>query len=206
MKTDTIKANLREFYNADAVGRNERDAEDFKKIRRAAFCDLALGEGKRTLLEIGAGPGHDSAFFAGRGLEVTAVDLSPEMVKLCREKGIAARELDFYNLDALGGTFDCIWAMNSLLHVPKEDLPEVLRGINAVLNPGGLFYMGVWGGRDSEHIYTLGEVSETPRFFSFFTPEKLQGELRRVFDIVSFEQIDAVRDGTDFQSAVLRKK
>ena len=205
MDTAAIKSNLRQFYNADAGGRNDRKQHDFKIVRRSAFCDLVLGEKKKTLLELGAGPGHDSQFFAEQGLDVTAVDLSPEMVKLCKEKGINAHELDFYNLDALGKKFDCAWSMNSLLHVPKSDLPEVLQSISDALNDNGLFYMGVWGGRDSEHIYTLGEVCETPRFFSFFTKEKLRDELQNVFEIVSFEQIDNAHDGTDFQSVILRK-
>ncbi|MCL2356842.1 MAG: class I SAM-dependent methyltransferase [Defluviitaleaceae bacterium] len=202
---NTIKSNLRKFYNADAAGRNDREQDDFKIAHREAFCNLISGEGKKTLLELGAGPGHDSKFFAERGLEVTAIDLSPEMVRLCKEKGIDAREADFYNLAELGKKFDCVWAMNSLLHVPKTDLREVLQGIFDVLNPGGFFYMGVWGGRDSEHIYTLGEVCETPRFFSFFTQEKLRDELQSVFNILSFEEIDNARDGTAFQSIVMRR-
>jgi hypothetical protein len=33
------------------------------------------------------------------GLEVTAVDLSGEMVNKCREKGIDAYELDYYDIN-----------------------------------------------------------------------------------------------------------
>jgi SAM-dependent methyltransferase len=205
MNITALKENLRDFYNADAQGRNARGKDDFKIAHRQAFCDMVIGEAKKTLLELGAGTGHDSEYFAGRGLDVTAVDLSPEMVKLCREKGINAHELDFYNLQTLNKKFDCVWAVNSLLHVPKADLRRVLTGISDVLNENGLFYMGVWGGKDSEHEWVLEEVCEKPRFFSFFSEEKLKEAVESVFEIISFEQIETPR-GDLFQATTMRKR
>lgn len=84
------------------------------------------------MLELGAGAGYDSLFFMQSGFDVTAVDLSDEMVKKCREKGVEAFELDFYNLSSLDRKFDCVYAINSLLHVPKADLRHVLQEINFV--------------------------------------------------------------------------
>lgn len=42
-------------------------------------------ENKTTLLDIGAGVGDDSVFFMESGFEVTAVDLSPEMIQICKK-------------------------------------------------------------------------------------------------------------------------
>ena len=109
-----------------------------------------LDDGGGRLLEIGAGPGHDSAFFAGHGLQVVATDLSPAMVGFCRSKGLDAHVMDFLHLDFPAGSFDAVYALNCLLHVPNADLPEVLAAIRAVLRPGGWLFLGVYGGNGGE--------------------------------------------------------
>ena len=76
--------------------RPNTEAQIYKKTwkinLRNEFCNLLFNEKKKTLLEIGAGAGQDSKFFMDCGLEVTAVDLSGEMVKKCKERGIDAYE------------------------------------------------------------------------------------------------------------------
>jgi cyclopropane fatty-acyl-phospholipid synthase-like methyltransferase len=129
------------------------------------------------------------------------------MVKICIEKGIDAYELDFYDLSALNKKFDCVWSMNSLLHVPKSDLPEVLINIDSVINENGFFYMGVYGGNDTEHNW-VNDLSETPRFFSSYSESKIKEVLDKVFEIISFEQLDvgSNRGNIDFQSIIMRKR
>jgi len=204
LETKEIKKNLLNFYNQEAAHRDSGVKQEWKIAQRDVFCEKIKEERKKTLLEIGAGTGHDSQFFMSRGLEVTAVDISAEMVRLCREKRVDAYEMDFYALSSLQRKFDCVWAMNCLLHVPKPDLPRVLENINGVLNEGGLFYMGVYGGEDAESNH-VNEISETPRFFSFFLEQSLKNILKEVFDILSFDQIE-VSDKFQFQSVIMRKR
>jgi SAM-dependent methyltransferase len=202
MTTEAIKSNLKKFYNHEAVYRNERKKQAWKIREREKFARLLLEEGKKTLLEIGAGTGQDSQFFMEKGFDVTAVDFSAEMVRLCREKGINAREMDFYNLSPLQTAFDACWSINSLLHVPKTDLLQVLEGIHAVLHNGALFFFGVYGGNDDE-LEWANDASETPRFFSRHTASGIQETVKNVFEIVNFEQFDV--EGDRFQSIVLKK-
>jgi len=214
---DKIKSNLRAYYNEEAQIRDASPKQSWKVEVREQFYTLAKSENKLTLLELGAGAGYDSQYFMNNGMEVVAIDLSSEMVERCKEKSIEAYELDFYDLSSLGKKFDCVWSMNSLLHVPRPDLPQVLQGINSVLNPSGLFYMGVYGGVDSEAEY-VNDRSAVPRFFSHYTDEKLQELLGGYFEIISFDRYDLTsgaknffkqnkcRGAIDFQSAVLRKK
>jgi SAM-dependent methyltransferase len=160
------------------------------------------------LLELGAGAGYDSQFFMNNGLNVTAVDLSSGMVNKCREKGIETYELDFYNLSSLNKQFDCIYAINTLLHVPKADLRHVLYEINSVLGADGLFYMGLYGGDDTENDFVKNEVSEAPRFFAFHSDSYLKKTLIDYFQIINFETFNI---GTDeeidiFHSIILRKR
>ncbi len=204
MDTNIVKLNLKEFYNQEAGLRNLSEKQEWKKNQRDKFLSYIKSENKNSLLEIGAGTGADSQFFMNCRLNVVAVDLSIEMVKLCKEKGIEAYELDFYNISNLNRKFDCIWSMNSLLHVPKTDLLKVLNQISSVLNEKGLFYMGVYGGEDSEGEF-VNEVANTPRFFSSYSEDKLKEVLSEVFDIIEFEQIDVGRN-MDFQAVIMRKR
>ena len=101
------------------------------------------------MLEIDAGTGQDSAYFQEEGFAVVAAELSAVMVEHCRAKGIEAYAMDFLHLNFPVGSFDTVFAMNCLLHVPNHDLPAVLAAVRTVLRPGGLFFVGVYGGNES---------------------------------------------------------
>jgi cyclopropane fatty-acyl-phospholipid synthase-like methyltransferase len=198
---------IKKYYNKEAELRNSKSVKSDWKIKvRENFYNLIKRENKKTLLELGAGAGYDSQFFMNNGLMVTAVDISDEMVKKCREKTIEAYELDFYNLSSLNKKFDCIYAINTLLHVPKADLCHVLNEINSILETNGLFYMGVYGGEDTENEFVNSEVSDAPRLFSFHSERYLKTTLENFFQIINFESFD-IGTGTDiFHSIILRKK
>ncbi|WP_010172551.1 class I SAM-dependent methyltransferase [Bacillus coahuilensis] len=89
-------------------------------------------ENYSRLLEIGAGTGKDSLYFKEQGLTTFSTDISSEMIKLCRDKGLNAAVMSFYNLDFPNHHFDSIWSLNCLLHVPKEDIRGVLNEIKRV--------------------------------------------------------------------------
>ena len=209
MDKTLLKANLKKFYNQEAALRDSKFVRaDWKARIRESFHDLIQAEGKKTLLELGPGAGYDSLFFQERGLGVTAVDISGEMVKTCREKGIEAYELDFYELSSLNKKYDCIYALNTLLHVPKADLPHVLREIDSALEAGGLFYLGLYGGEDTETEYVLSGVSDTPRFFAFYSACSLRAIIKNHFQILHFETLSVKTPGNvdTFHSVVLGKK
>lgn len=198
-----IKQNLKLAYDSFANDREKSELQGWKVENRQRFLELLKKENKQSILEVGAGTGKDSKFFMENGLKVNAVDLSSEMVKLCVEKGVEAQQLDFYNLSSLNKTFDAVWAMNCLLHVEKNNLPLVLEEIKRVLKPEGLFFMGVYGGKNSEGIYE-DDFYTPKRFFSFFTDEAIKEVVSKHFDIVSFDIVEPERD-LNFQAIILRK-
>ncbi|MBE1588685.1 SAM-dependent methyltransferase [Nonomuraea angiospora] len=133
-----------------------------------------------------------------------AVDLSPAMVALCREKGVEAHAMDFLSLDFAPGSFDAVYALNCLLHVPNSDLPAVMDTIHTLMRPGGLFYLGVYGGGSvtGEGPFEKDD-QRPPRFFSFRSDEQLQEYARRTFEVVDFHIVGA--DELRFQSLTLRR-
>lgn len=179
---------LRRAYNGGAAVRDAHVKEEWKQRERAAFLERVRAEGGRRLLEIGAGTGQDSAFFAEQGLDVLATDLSPAMVERCRAKGLTAQVVDFLHLDMPDASFDAAYALNCLLHVPNTDLPDVLASVHRVLRPGGLFFVAVYGGDGTEGpLETDDHVP--PRFFSLRTDEQLQDFGGRDFDVEDFHLI-----------------
>lgn len=131
-----VITDLREAYNRGATQREHSEKADWKVVERQHFLDLLQKEGKHSLLEIGAGTGQDSKFFQEQGLQVISTDLTPQMVKYCREKGLTAYVMDFLHLDFPSNSFAAIYSLNCLLHVPSQDLPTVLSKIRDLLQPG----------------------------------------------------------------------
>jgi len=212
MNKDLYRQNILTFYNAEAQLRDSRSVKaDWKVFVRDKFLKAVQTENKKTLLELGAGPGHDSLFFVENGLKVTAVDLSEKMTEKCREKGLEAYALDFYDLSSLNKRYSCVYAINTLLHVPKEDLCHVLHQINLVLEADGLFYMGLYGGQDTQSEYVISEISDAPRYFVFHSAQYLTSVLSQTFIILDFLTLNVGTGGVQapgdiFHSVTMRKK
>jgi len=201
-----VITSLRAAYSREsAEQRDNTEKEDWKVVERQQFFTLLQQEGKTSLLEIGAGTGKDSLFFKDNGLRVVCTDLSPAMIDLCREKGLEAYVMDFLNLDFTPASFDAIYALNCLLHVPGADLPSVLQKIRDLLRPGGLFFLGVYGGIEKEGI-NESDYHKPPRFFSHHTDEFMQHVTARFFELVSFKAIALPGKTMHFQSMILRRK
>ncbi|HXL89010.1 MAG TPA: class I SAM-dependent methyltransferase [Streptosporangiaceae bacterium] len=188
MRYHDILGNLRAAYDGGAEERDRRKKQPWKVAERAGFLER-LAQGAR-LLEVGAGTGQDSLFFIAHGLEVVATDLSPVMVERCRAKGIDARAMDVLNLDFPAASFDAVYSINCLLHVPDADLPAVLERICAVLRPGGLFYFGAYGGSGEEGIAEQ-DTHHPPRFFSWRTDAQARQLVGQSFRIVDFHVIES---------------
>ncbi|MCU6711342.1 class I SAM-dependent methyltransferase [Paenibacillus sp. J5C_2022] len=107
------KTVLKQAYNRFAAQRDQAEIEPWKFEERERFVEQVLRENRTTLLEIGAGTGRDSFYFEQRRLSVTCTDLSEEMVKLCKEKGLNAYCMDFSELTFDAESFDAVFALST---------------------------------------------------------------------------------------------
>jgi SAM-dependent methyltransferase len=152
---------------------------------------------------VGAGTGLHGRFFADAGLDVVCTDLSAAMVEHCRGQGLVAVQQDFLHLD-LGRQFDAAFAMNCLLHVPREDLGAALAKIRSTLVPGGVFFLGQYGGIDHDDVFA-DDSYEPKRYFSFLTDDDLRAIAGESFTVESFRVVELdLDDRSHFQSLVLR--
>lgn len=203
MKYADVTEQLRRAYATSAQERDGRPKHHWKVDERRTFLERLRAEGKTRLLEIGAGTGQDSVYFAETGLDVVATDLTPEMVAFCREKGLDARVMDALNLDLPDASFDAVWSINCLLHVPNADMPDALAEIARVMHPEGLFFLGVYGGDGRTEGVDANDWHDPPRFFSFRSDDEIRDFVSVSFDTVDFHVISG--DRLHFQSFTLRK-
>jgi SAM-dependent methyltransferase len=200
LRYDEVVRDLRTSYDAAAADRDRMTKQRFKLDERAVFLDRLRATGAGTLLEIGAGTGQDGVYFRDEGLDVTAVDLSPAMVELCRAKGLRAYERDVLHLGFEPESFDAVYAMNCLLHVPNADLAEALLAVRTVLKPGGLFFVGLWGG--SAHEGVLPDDPLVPRrFFAFRTDAEIFDFANESFEVLDIHTVE--HNELHFQSLTL---
>lgn len=197
---------LRKAYDARVQEREQSPPADWKLAQSQMFLERLRAAGLRTLLEIGAGTGVHAQFFQRSGLQVVCCDLSPAMVASCRAKGLQAYVMDFLGLDFPDGEFDAVFAMNCLLHVPKANFPDALRSVRRVLRPGGLIFLGQFGGRDFEGVYEQDHY-EPKRFYSFFPDPNMQQVCQDYFELLDFSIIELPDDEEElhFQALTLRK-
>ena len=108
------------------------------------FCEMPVQEQKAIelcrgkVLDVGAGSGCHSIVLKERGIEATAIDISVLSVEVMKERGIDARNVNFFD-ETFTEKFDTILlAMNGIGIVGKiERLPMFFRSIKRLLAPGG---------------------------------------------------------------------
>lgn len=94
-----------------------------------------------SILDLGCGSGRDSEYFISCGFDVTAMDASEEMCDLASiHIGQDVLNLSFAEMD-FDKVFDGIWANASLLHVPENEIEDILTKTINSLKINGILYM-----------------------------------------------------------------
>jgi magnesium-protoporphyrin O-methyltransferase len=102
------------------------------RMRQTLLDYLPADLSGRRLLDAGCGTGALSVEAARRGAQVVAIDLSPTLVDLARERlptDINPAAIEFRSGDMLDpalGSFDHVVAMDSLIHYHAVDIVRVL--------------------------------------------------------------------------------
>ena len=137
------------------------------------------------ILDLGCGSGRDAKAFLDAGYRVDAVDGSVQLCRLASEyPGIPVRQMLFQDLNSVEA-YDGIWACASILHLPKEELEEVLFRIQRSMKLGGILY--------TSFKYGTYEGLRNERYFTDFTEETLQEFWERIPEL-SIEEIWLTQD------------
>lgn len=105
---------------------------------------------------------------------------SAELCKLATQYiGIPVRHMLFQELSAVG-KYDGIWACSSILHLPLDELSDVMRKMSTALKPNGIIYTSFKYGT------FLGE--RNGRYFTDMTESTFADFIRNITDLVTEEQ------------------
>ena len=102
------------------------------------FLDsIDLNTGK--LLELGSGSGYDSVYLADHGFDVTAIDVSEDVIELSKKIHVNSKvnfiAVDFFQ-DSTDKKFDVIYD-RGFLHNYKNRLQEIFEKLNTLLTDNG---------------------------------------------------------------------
>ena len=145
-----------EYYNNNAAEFFDRTIDLDMQVYLDRFLEYVPEGG--SILDLGCGSGRDSAYFMSMGYDVTAIDGSAEMCSLASiHIGEDVLNMSFSEMD-FNDVFDGVWANASLLHVPSDEIGEIISKITRGLKKDGILYMsfhyGESEGIDGERYYT----------------------------------------------------
>jgi len=193
MKNLTDKKNLiRNFSKAARI------YDKYADIQRAAACELIsrLPEGGfERILEIGCGTGIYTQLLRERFINsvLKAVDISPEMVRVAREK-FKTSAIDFEVLDAEvsmpAGKFDLV--TSNACFQWFGDLESAFKKYKDRLSPGGVFSFSFFGPKTyweldavlKEHYKSAGIPAAR-----FISKEDLSVSLGRSFRSINIDEV-----------------
>jgi SAM-dependent methyltransferase len=148
---DQISARTLEHYRRNAERFQEGTQDHDVRQNIAALLDHIVGAPPFNILDLGCGPGRDLVAFAELGHRPVGLDGAGPFVAMARAaSGCEVWEQDFLKLRLPAGRFDGIFANASLFHVPRQELPRVLRELRGALKPSGVLFSSNPRGDDEE--------------------------------------------------------
>lgn len=153
-----VRGQLEEYFDRTAVDAWARLTSDDKVSRIRATVRAGRDRMRQTLLsylpadlrgqrvlDAGCGTGALAVEVARRGAAVVAIDLSPTLVELARQRtptDLGAGRIEFRSSDMLDpalGRFDWVVAMDSVIHYQAADLTEMVARLCARAERGMAF-------------------------------------------------------------------
>ena len=155
------------------------------------FAKQVKKSGGRRVLDCGCGSGVQSKLLFEKGLEVVGLDLSPRMINEAKKRVPEAKFVvgDMTKMEFTDEAFDGVYARASLLHVPKNLIPKVLRSINKILKDGGILYLALKEGEGEGEVVDERFGKKVRRFFSFFKTS----EIKKLLSQSGFKIVSLVR-------------
>jgi SAM-dependent methyltransferase len=123
---------------------NARWREEAASVEAALDAWLA-SHAPRTLLELACGTGLFTRHLARRVARITAVDASPEVLALNRDRVGGVKHVEYVEADLFSWRpaerYDAVFFSFWLSHVPEWRFAAFWEGVKGALNPGGAAYL-----------------------------------------------------------------
>ncbi|HEY1699775.1 MAG TPA: methyltransferase domain-containing protein [Trebonia sp.] len=144
---DTLAGHLAEDW------RDELDRKPYDRAMLSVFAELVRAAGGGPVTDAGCGAGRITAFLHKEGLDVDGIDLSPGMLAAARRDypDLRFAEGDMLHLDLPDASRAGIIAWYSIIHLPRERVPDAFAQFRRVLKPGGYLQLAFQVGDDDPH-------------------------------------------------------
>lgn len=83
--------------------------------------------GVKSVVDVGAGSGHSSAWFCDHGIRTLAIEGEPQGAEECRKKGLAFEVVDFEEASPRPRNHDLAWCCEVVEHVSEGSIENLLR-------------------------------------------------------------------------------
>lgn len=166
--------NLKDTYNKIAKDWHKDHQADTWSVEAADnFASFVKVGG--SILDVGCAGGLKSKHLLNKGFRVTGIDFAENLIEIAKKEAPLGKFLvmDLKDIDTLPENYDGIFMQAVLLHIPKKEVPGILKKAVNKLNAGGVLYIAVKekreGGVDEEVKKDNDYGYEYERFFSYFT-------------------------------------
>jgi len=115
-----------------------RGTEEYVRTGQSVYLPYFVG--RTNVLDLGCGRGEFLEMMRSAGVGSRGIDLNPECVARCRQKGLAAEAADLfaYMNEQPEASFDGIFCAQVVEHLPPERVPEMIRLAASRLAVGGV--------------------------------------------------------------------
>jgi SAM-dependent methyltransferase len=138
-------------YNSTAEGFREGTRDHDVSQNIGALLRHIQSDQPWQILDFGCGPGRDLKTFTAMGHIATGLDGCERFTEMARaDSGCEVLQQNFLELDLPSERFDGIFANAVLFHIPKQELPRVMRELRAALKPGGVLFSSNPRGHNQE--------------------------------------------------------
>jgi len=167
--------------------------------------------GHKNILDLGAGMGKNSIYFAKLGFEVSAIEISDYAVEYmqswAKKEGLSINAAigDMHMLPYKDSSFDCLFEYHTIRHTDSAGMRKIIAEIERVVRPGGEVYLTFiskasnefeekwWPLMDASTMISQNPAEKgIPHFYADLSD---LNELLANFDIESIEHLGYFADG-----------
>lgn len=154
---------LRAYYEEEARRRSRVSLVGRRVQARRGFIERLERQGRRSVLDVGAGPGLDGEAFVAAGFDYLGVDLAHRNCLVAAARSVPVVQGLAGRLPIRAASFDAGWSMSVLMHLDEDEAVGALRGLAEALRPGSPCVIGLWGG-DGQAVDDTSIPGERRRF------------------------------------------
>ena len=187
------------YYATELGDRATRTLHANRSRQLAGFIEQCRSAGLRSVLEVGCGGGGDGVVLQDAGLDYRGVDLTPEAIDICTDRGLSVMAASASDLPFEEDSFDALWTMSTLMHLDGDGFDRAVAEVGRVVRPGGLASVGLWGSEPPAR-----RIDEHGRLFVQRSDVQVREAFSRIGSVDTFEVSRWYGDGAHYQFLAVR--